>query len=89
MLRDCLEALEEKLSELEERLRAQRPDHLHILAQQLERDVLLQLDPFSWHVGQEKPEIDMNDKPVAIEQNVSIVPILDLEKVSDQAIPRE
>lgn len=37
-------------------------------------------------VGQHEPEVDMNEVPVAVEENVAVMPVFDLQEVCDDGV---
>lgn len=66
MLPDRLVALEQVLSEFLEIVGFMAVHDVHILGEQFERAVLLQLDALARHVGEEEPEIDVEYFPTSM-----------------------
>ena len=81
MLLDSHEAEAHQLAEEVEFLRVDPSEHLNHLARELERS-LLKLDALTRCVAEEEPEIDMHDVSLDIDQDVPVVPVLDLQYVA-------
>ena len=81
MLACSVEALPEQLPELAVRRAVEPAEDLDVLERELERGGL-EAD-VAGRVGEHEPEVDVDEVPVAVEEDVAVVSILDLEEVGD------
>ena len=84
MLPRRLEPLLKQPPELPIRIRLHPAEHLDVLERELER---CSLEPdVARRVREHEPEVDVDEVPVAIEENVAVVSVLDLEEVGDDRV---
>ena len=87
MLARRVEALAKELAELVVRRAVEAPEDLDVLQRELERR-RLEAD-VAWRVREHEPEVDVDEVPVAVEEDVAVVPVLDLQQVRDEGVARE
>lgn len=72
----CTEPLLEQAPELNEKHGVLTSQNVHIGRDQLEWHFPLELDALAWTVGQEEPEVYVDNVPVAVEEDVIVVSVL-------------
>ena len=84
MLPGSLKSLPEQFPELPVGRAVEPAEHFYVLEGKFERCRLEADIPRG--VGQHEAEVDMNKMPVPIEEDVAVVPVLNLEEVRDDGI---
>jgi hypothetical protein len=79
VLADELEGEEEEQLEVEENVRVDAVHELQVVAGELEG--CLFEGEVAWRAAEDEAEVDMDDVPVAVHQDVVVVTVLDLEQV--------
>jgi hypothetical protein len=87
VLPSSLEPFPKQPLELQERRSFRASQHLQILWWELERSSFK--PNVTRGIAQDEPKVDVNEVSVSVKQNVAVVPILYLEKVSDERVPRK
>ena len=87
MLPRRLEPVAEQTTKLEVRPTVHATEHLDVLEGQLERRGLEADVPR--RVREHESEVDVDQVPVAVEQDVPVVPVLDLQEVCHERVPRK
>ena len=87
MLSRRLKPFLEQLLKLPKRRRLDPSQHFNILQREFERG---SLEPnISRRVGKHETKIDMDEMSVAVEEDVAVVPVFDLEEVGDERVSCE
>ena len=87
VLPQLVEPLEEQPFEVVEQLGALALEQLDVLARELEGGGLEV--PVPGRRGEDEPEVDVDDVPLVVDQEVAVVPVLDLEDVGQDAVGGE
>ena len=80
-----LKSLMEQFTEFPQRLAIRSAQHLDVLQRQLERRGLEPDIPR--RVRQHEPKVNMDQVTVAVQQDVAVMAVLDLEEVGDYGVP--
>ena len=84
MLPRRLESVTEQTTELEVRPAVHATEHLDILERELERRSLEADVPR--RVREHEPEVDVDEVAVAVDQDVAVMSVFDLEEVRDDGV---
>ena len=87
MLPRRVEALPEQLPELAVRGTVEPSENFDVFERELERRSLETNVP--WGVGEHEAKVDVDEVPIAVEEDVAVVPVLDLQEVRDERVARE
>lgn len=87
ILPDVFETQNEQLLELFEHVAVDAIHQIDVLLGKLER-CLLELD-VAGALAQDKAEVNVHDMAGRVDEQVAVVPVLDLEDVADQTVPSQ
>ena len=87
MLAGGVKALTEELAKLKVGRAVEAAEDLDVLERELEGRGL-EAD-VAGRVGEHEAEVDVDEVPVAVEEDVAVVPVLDLQQVRHERVARE
>eukprot|EP00968_Pinguiococcus_pyrenoidosus_P015670 scaffold1461_cov253-Pinguiococcus_pyrenoidosus.AAC.4 len=83
------ESVDERLAELLEGLPVLAAENFYVLGRELERRAEFHAEGLSGRDAQDEAEVDVNQMPFRIEHDVTVVAVLDQQKVLQQRVARQ
>lgn len=89
MFSASLVSLEEEFSKFSKVFGIESSKGIYVLGCDFEGNFFLKLDTLPWRVADKKPKVNIYDRSIPLNQDISIVPVLNLQKIADQRISHQ